>query len=106
MNQQQEILLMLNIGDKMQNKYTSRDFYFSAYLLANGCRLQSHTRDRGITTFIFDVDNTKELSEKYYSMRALIEPITYGNALKTLKSIIHCTNTNSRGLYANLRTTK
>jgi len=85
----------------MQSKYSSRDFYFSAYLIAKGCKLQSHTQDRGKTTFIFDNEIISELSDNYYSMGALIEPIAYGNALKTLKSIIHSTNTNARGSYEN-----
>ena len=81
----------------MQNKITNRDFYFSAYLMANGCKLSSHTKSRGITTFIFDDERISELSDNYYSMSALVEPISFGNALKTLKSIIHSTDTNSKG---------
>ncbi len=81
----------------MKNTFTNRDFYFSAYLIANGCKLSAHTKDRGITTFIFDDERISELSENYYSMNALVEPITFGNALKTLKSVIHSTDANSKG---------
>ena len=81
----------------MKNKFTNRDFYFSAFLIANGQKLLSHTRESGITTFMFE-DNKEiaELSSRYYSLNALVEPMSYGNALKTLKSIIHSTNTNTR----------
>ena len=81
----------------MKNKFTNRDFYFSAYLIANGCKLSSHTKDRGITTFIFDDERISELADNYYSMNALVEPIAFGNALKTLKSIIHSSDANSKG---------
>ena len=82
----------------MNNTNSNRDFYFSAYLVSTGCKMLGFSRDRGITTFIFDADEKMaELSAKYYSMQALIEPISFGNALKTLKSIIHSTDSNTKG---------
>jgi len=90
----------------MKNKFTNRDFYFSAYLIASGCRLFSHTREHGVTTFIFDDERISELADNYYSMNALVEPISFGNALKTLKSIIHSSDTNSKGFNNNVNQTK
>lgn len=81
----------------MANTYSNRDFYFSAYLISVGCKMQGVTKDRGISTFSFLADEKiAELSAKYYSMQALVEPISYGNALKALKSIIHSTDTNTQ----------
>ena len=74
----------------MQNTYANRDFYMSAFLIASGYRLSSHERKGGVTTFYFEVDERMEnLIQQYYSMRSFIEPISYGNALKNLKSVIH-----------------
>ena len=73
------------------NTYTSRDFYLSAYLIAAGNDLQTYSKDAmGLTTFIFL--NSQELLEhvrKYYSLEAMVNPVEYGNAQRSLKSIIH-----------------
>jgi len=75
----------------------TKDFYFAAYLIAKGCRMKSYSRDAGITTFYFHNDeNTADLSAEYYDMKGAIEPITYGNAQRNLKSIIHRADTNSK----------
>ena len=76
------------------NTYTSRDFYLSAFLVATGNELCDHKRDAGkLTTFVFN--NSAELQQqvkKFYALEALINPIVYGNALRSLKSIIHETH--------------
>jgi hypothetical protein len=78
----------------MQNQYSNRDFYLSGFLLASGYPLQDYFRTNGITTFIFNEDEDLINSVKsYYSMQAKIEPASYGNALRTLKSIIHSDKT-------------
>ncbi len=73
------------------NTYTSRDFYLSAYLIATGNELAQYTKDAGnLTTFVFH--NSQELQQhvrKFYALEALINPVVYGNALRSLKSIIH-----------------
>lgn len=85
----------------MQNIHQTRDFYLAAYLVAKGIKLQSHNKINSNTLFNFDNDSqTQAAVESYYSMSATIEPITYGNAIKALKSIVHSydtTNTNSKG---------
>ena len=81
----------------MTSKYSSRDFYLSAFIIARGCPLTGHSRENRTTTFEFN--NTEELQklvEQYYSMTALIEPMAYGAAIRSLKSVIHATNTNSK----------
>ncbi len=80
--------------------YSNKDFYLSAYLLTTGHKLIEHTRSQGLTTFTFesndDIDNAVA---EYYSMNAKVEPIKYGNSIRTLKSIIHSysTSTSYRG---------
>ncbi len=80
--------------------YSNKDFYLSAYLLTTGYKLIEHTRSQGLTTFTFenndDIDNAVA---EYYSMNATVEPITFGNSIRSLKSIIHSytTSTSNRG---------
>jgi hypothetical protein len=75
---------------KIQN-YTSRDFYLSAFLLAAGHALESYQKDStGKTIFVFR--STPELNQqiqKFYALEAVVNPVEYGNALRSLKSIIH-----------------
>ncbi|MFH0734621.1 MAG: DUF5659 domain-containing protein [bacterium] len=74
----------------MQNTYSNKDFYLSAYLVAEGFELIEYSRENGFTTFSFE--NSNELIEamrKYHSLSAKTEPVKYGNAIKSLKTLIH-----------------
>ena len=74
----------------MQNIQETRDFYLAAYLLAVGIKLESHNKINGSTIFNFtDEDRTQEAIKAYYSMSDKIAPITYGNAIKAIKTIVH-----------------
>jgi hypothetical protein len=80
--------------------YSNQDFYLSAFLLTKNFRLVEHTRTRRLTTFTFESDNKIENAvAEYYSMNATVEPITFGNSIRSLKSIIHSysTSTSNRG---------
>jgi hypothetical protein len=85
---------------KIQN-YTSRDFYLSAYLLAVGSELESYQKDTtGKTTFVFR--STPELNkqiQKFYALEAMINPVTYGNALRNLKSMIYAEQNTNKDKY-------
>ncbi|MGE5435895.1 MAG: DUF5659 domain-containing protein [Syntrophothermus sp.] len=84
----------------------NRDFYLSAFLVSQGCNIVSLSREKGITTFIFANDEkVTKLTEDYFSMKALVEPLSYGNALRNLKSIIHATDTNANKYVKQSRTT-
>ncbi|MBT8387596.1 MAG: hypothetical protein KJO12_09320 [Ignavibacteria bacterium] len=73
----------------MQN-YSTKDFYAAGYLLAEGFKLISHSRIGRITTFEFEGNQSaKEAADKYFTMQTLVEPVSYGNALRLLKSILH-----------------
>jgi hypothetical protein len=74
----------------MNNAYTSKDFYLSAYLVASGFSLQTTKKvKQGLTYFTFNNSNEliKQVSN-YYSPDAVVHPAKYGYALKTLKGII------------------
>ena len=88
----------------IENTYQSRDFYLSGYLLAIQQKLLSHTRENRITTFIFqDNDELQDAVNKYYNMSAIVNPVVYGQSLRSLKSLIHSNHTNTD---ANTRTTE
>ena len=79
---------------------SNQDFYLSAYLLTTGYKLIEHTRTQGLTTFTFESnDDIENAVADYYSMSATVEPITFGNSIRSLKSIIHSysTSTSNRG---------
>jgi hypothetical protein len=74
---------------KMQN-YSTKDFYAAGYLLAEGFKLVSHSRTGKITLFEFEgTQSVKEAVDKYFTMQTRVEPVAYGNALRSLKSILH-----------------
>ena len=80
--------------------YSNQDFYLSAYLLTTGYKLIEHTRSQGLTTFTFESnDDIDSAVAEYYSMNATVEPIKFGNSIRSLKSIIHSytTSTSNRG---------
>jgi hypothetical protein len=83
------------------NNYTSRDFYLSAYLLAVGHALETYRKDTtGKTTFVFQ--STPELNkqiQKYYGLDALVNPVEYANALRSLKSMIHAEQVTNEDTY-------
>ena len=84
----------------MRTYYSNEDFYLSAYLLTTGYRLIEHTRQKGLTTFVFESTNDiHDAVAEYYSMNAKVEPMKYGNSIRSLKSIIHSysTSTSNRG---------
>lgn len=74
---------------KMQN-YSTKDFYAAGYLLTEGYKLISHSRNGRITLFEFEGNQlVKEAADKYFTMQTRVEPVAYGNALRLLKSILH-----------------
>ena len=74
----------------MKTIYQTKDFYLTAYLMASGFTLRGHIKNAGLTVFKFD--ETPQLNNSvanYYGFTATVNPILHGNAMRTLKSIIH-----------------
>jgi len=92
-----------NQGYKMKNEYKSQDFYLCAFLMAAGVQLRSYYKENRSTVFLFEKDNKlDELIGDFYSMRASVNPVSYGQSIKNLKSIIHSnTNINSNQIQNN-----
>ena len=83
----------------MINTYTTKDFYLCSFLMASGHRLLGHTKTAGLT--VFEFEQTSDLDNRvtdYYSFTASVNPISMGNAIRTLKTIIH-SNTNGTEQY-------
>ena len=84
--------------------FESRDFYLSAFLIANGYELADHSRNHGYTTFFFRADEgLNKIVKEFYSLKTEIEPIKYSQALRALKGIIHSlsASTSNRGINNN-----
>lgn len=91
----------------MEKNYESRDFYLAAYLITVGQKLLSAGRTKSITLFNFeDTAELRRLVDQYFSMRALVDPMSYGSSIRALKSIIHSSNSNSQGEATNEFSTK
>ena len=85
----------------MTNEYKSQDFYLSSFLIASGIKLNTYFKTGRITTFLFnDTKEIQDLISDYYTNNALVNPVTYGQAQKNLKSIIH-SNTNLKFNHTN-----
>jgi hypothetical protein len=86
----------------MQKRYTNKDFYLSAYLVASGCLLTGHSKERGITMFEFeDTEKLHGLVQTYFSMTGQVEPIAFSSAIRSLKSVLHSTDVNAGKMYNN-----
>ena len=87
----------------MKNDYRSQDFYLCAFLMAAGAGLKSYHKENRSTVFLFEKDiKLDELIGDYYSMRASVNPVSYGQSIKNLKSIINSnTNINSNQIQNN-----
>ena len=91
----------------MMKKYISKDFYLSSFLIANDCNLLDNVVENGVTTFVFQLnDEVKKLIGNYYSLKSRVEPMAYGQAIRTLKSVIHASKSNSKSNYKNERYTE
>ncbi len=86
-------------------KYNNKDFYLSAFLITSGCSLVGTVKENSVTT-LFEFNDTAQLQnliKQYYSMTATVEPMAYGAAIRSLKSVIHATNSNSNNYESKLQ---
>ena len=78
----------------MQNNvFKSKDFYAASFLIASGCKLQGCEREKSFTVFNFeDTESLRKLVTAFYSMKATIEPMSFSQIIRSLKSVIHASN--------------
>jgi hypothetical protein len=87
--------------------FSSKDFYLSSYLMVNDCNLLDNLVEDGVTTFVFEMnEEVKRLIGNYYSLKSKVEPMAYSQAIRTLKSVIHASKSNSKSNYKNERYTE
>ena len=76
--------------------YSTQDFYLSAFLNAKGHAVIDYERQRNVTYFQFE--KTSELLmlvQQYFADSAVVNPVRYGNSIKSLKSLIYSQNNNT-----------
>ena len=74
----------------MEKQFSTIDFYAAAALMAENYELVDYYRQGGFTTFLFnDTPDLNDYIKRYYSEKALIDPVKYGRTIKNLKSLIH-----------------
>jgi hypothetical protein len=70
--------------------FETSDINLAGFLMASGCPLQSHRREAVSTIFCLEqTDELLKLVDDYFNMKAQINPLHYGSALKILKNIIY-----------------
>ena len=71
--------------------YATRDFYLASYLIDKGENYTNvHLVNQNTTEFTFEQSKKLyEYVESFYTQKALVNPMSYGNTLRSVKSIIH-----------------
>lgn len=79
------------VENEKKKKFTSSDFYLSAFLKAKGFRLLSITRENPQRAlFVFqDTRDREGLLEDFLFGRAEIEPKSFVSAIKELKQLLY-----------------
>ena len=82
-------------------RYTSRDITIVAFLIASGFQLEQYRNGKdGLMLFTFR--NSTELEQhirNFYRMTASINPVTYSNALRNLKTMVRSGRHNENQKY-------
>ena len=75
----------------MQTAYSTQDFYLASYLFVLGNQInETRLANRNTTEFEFtNSDRLQQAIVKFYAMKASVDPLTYGSALRSIKSMIH-----------------
>lgn len=90
----------------MKQPYQTKDFPLAAFLISSGLALQAHDRSFGVSTFTFPESNRlRELVDDFYGFRALVNPVSYANAFRNLKSVMYSTTTENDNMHSNTRAT-
>jgi predicted RNA-binding protein YlxR (DUF448 family) len=75
-------------------KFTTPDFYLSAFCLAKGLRLKTIDKSNPHRAFFVfeDSKDRQGLVEDFLFGRAFVEPKSFATAIKELKQLLHSTN--------------
>jgi len=84
-----------------KKKYETKDLYLAAYFLAIGFTLKDNSRQNSEIYFEFEhSDSLADEALKFISRQALVEPIAFSQAMRSLKSILYAIK-NEDGNYNN-----
>lgn len=73
------------------NRFITRDLYLAAFLLVSNLIIIEIEPDKSESYLWFILENydrCEQLEKEYWAQRALVEPLAYINAIKTLKQRI------------------
>ena len=74
--------------------FLTKDFYLSAFLIANNIELLDYVKEDVLTTFKFnDTEKLQKLVREFYGGQNIVRTMKYHMTLKVLKSIMHNTTT-------------
>ena len=73
----------------MNNKISTSDFYFSAFLLSKGYKIEETSKIGKSITFHFDSEGLEEVRNEYFLGKAKIEPLSFQNAIHNLKTLTY-----------------
>ena len=73
------------------NNYSTRDFYLVSFLFLEGNQYEdARLVNPNTTEFTFKVnDRLLKNVDDFYTQNASVSPMSYGNSLRNVKSIIH-----------------
>ena len=71
------------------NKINTSDFYFSAFLLSKGYEIKETSKIGKSITFHFESEGLDEIRNEYFLGKAIIEPISFTNAIHNLKTLTY-----------------
>jgi hypothetical protein len=90
----------------MNQPFRTKDFPLAAFLVSSGLALQAHDRSLGVSTFMFpESSRLHELVDEFYGFRALVNPVSYANAFRNLKSVMYSNTTNNDNMHNTARAT-
>lgn len=74
------------------SSYNTCDLYKAAFLLSAGCKMTDQFRDKKSNRvyFVFErSDIISDMEMKYFKRDAKVDALTYGDNVKSLKSLCH-----------------
>ena len=70
--------------------FLTTNILLASFLIASNIQPDRYDRQGGQVAFLFeDTDRLQKLVQSFYELSATVEPVAMGNALRTLKSVVH-----------------
>jgi|SaaInlLV_10m_DNA_2_1039722.scaffolds.fasta_scaffold06872_6 hypothetical protein len=70
--------------------YKTADLYYAAYLKTAAVEFMGTEKEGDRTVFVFvKPDNIRDLKNQYFTRKAKVPALTYGDEIKVLKTLTH-----------------